>query len=89
MAMTPLDEIIARRQRLKFREQMRKDLESSGFPMGKGTLDKLCSPMVNEGPPVAAYWQGRPLYDPETYVPWAASRCKPRSNRRWNNSVAA
>src|ERR1700723_97816 len=27
-----------------------------GYPIGKSTLDKLCMPPVNEGPPVAAWW---------------------------------
>jgi hypothetical protein len=47
-----------------------------GYPIGKSTLDKLCMPAVNEGPPVAAWWGRRPLYDPDEALAWAEKRTR-------------
>jgi hypothetical protein len=60
------------------RTEMHKLLVDSGYPVGFGTLEKLCSPAVGQGPPVAAFWPGRrsdrPLYDPTQALVWAQSR---------------
>jgi hypothetical protein len=59
---------------LMTREQLRLFLCEQGFPLGKSTLDKLCSPAFNEGPPVAAWWGKRSLHNPEDGLAWAKSR---------------
>jgi len=63
------------------RDQMHAYLVAAGFPIGRGTLDRLCSPACGEGPPVAALWPGRrharPLYDPAAALAWAKARLKP------------
>jgi len=57
-------------------------LRDRGFPVGDGTLDKLCMPSAGEGPPVAAWWGRRPLYDPVAVLAWAESRIRPAQQRR-------
>jgi hypothetical protein len=63
------------------RDELHALLRECGFPIGRGTLDKLCAPSCGEGPPVAATWPGRrydrPLYDPAAAIAWAENRLKP------------
>jgi hypothetical protein len=47
---------VAYRKSLMTRERLRDYLEENGFPISLSTLNKLCAPMVNEGPPIADYW---------------------------------
>ena len=61
-------------------------LREHGFPIGDGTLDKLCMQTVNRGPPVSAWWGRRPLYDPDEALRWAEERT--RANRQGSSSVA-
>ncbi len=69
------------------REELLVLLHEHGFPIGKGTLDKLCMPSRNEGPPVARWWPDgrggnqRPLYEAEPCLAWAEARCRPGSNQ--------
>jgi hypothetical protein len=51
-------------------------LHEHGYPIGKSTLDKLCMPAINEGPPVAAWWGRRPLYDADEALAWAEKRTR-------------
>jgi hypothetical protein len=70
---------------LMTREQARVFLVQQGFPIGKSTFDKLCSPAKGEGPPVAVVWPGqsgsRPLYQATAVLEWARSR-RPSNNRK-------
>ena len=59
------------------RRQLVSLFNEHGYPIGKSTLDKLCMPAVNEGPPVAAWWGRRPLYDPNEALDWAEKRTRP------------
>ncbi len=59
------------------RKQLVLLLQEYGYPIAKSTLDKLCMPAINEGPPVAAWWGRRPLYDPEEALAWAEARARP------------
>jgi hypothetical protein len=59
------------------RKQMVDHLRQHGYPIGDSTIDKLCAPTVNEGPPVAAWWGRRPLYDPDEALAWAEKRTRP------------
>jgi hypothetical protein len=59
------------------RQQVGAYLRGCGFPIGDGTLNKLCMPTANEGPPVAAWWGRRPLYDPDEVLTWAEARMRP------------
>jgi hypothetical protein len=61
------------------RQQVAQHLRAHGFPIGDSTLNKLCMPARREGPPVAAWWGRRPLYDPDEALAWAEART--RSNR--------
>jgi hypothetical protein len=48
-----------------------------GMPIGMSTLEKLCIPSVGDGPPVAAWWNKRPLYRRADARAWAEKRMKP------------
>jgi hypothetical protein len=66
------------------RRQMGQLLRDHGFPIGDGTLDRICSPAQGKGPPVAGWWNGRPLYDRDEVLAWAEARItdQPRSFTR-------
>jgi hypothetical protein len=64
------------------RRQIAAYLREQGVPVGDSTLDKLCMPTVNEGPPVAAWWGRRPLYDPDEALAWAEARMRPAAQAR-------
>jgi hypothetical protein len=52
-------------------------LRARGYPYGDSTIQKYCSPAINEGPRIAV-WQGkRPLRTPEDVIAWAESRLRP------------
>ena len=57
-------------------------LNAKGFPIGRSSLDKLCSPAWNKGPPVACQWGKRPLYDPQECLAWAESLLTASQSRR-------
>jgi hypothetical protein len=59
------------------RRQLAEELRKRGYPIGNSTLVKLCQPSIGEGPPVAAYWGKRPLYDLAQGVAWAEGRLRP------------
>jgi hypothetical protein len=59
------------------RKQTAVYLRELGIPIGDSTLDKLCMPSANQGPPVAAWWGRRPLYDPADALAWAEARMRP------------
>jgi hypothetical protein len=51
-------------------------LRANGYPIGDGTLDKLCAPSVNQGPAVDCWLGRRPLYDPAAGLAWAEARLR-------------
>jgi hypothetical protein len=59
------------------RKQLAEFLAGHGIPTSYSTLEKLCAPAINRGPPVAAWWGRRPLYDPAEALAWAESRLRP------------
>jgi hypothetical protein len=60
------------------REELRlKIKERTGIGIGKSTMDKRCMPSLNQGPPVAAYWGNKPLYEEEPGIEWALSCLRP------------
>jgi hypothetical protein len=58
------------------RRQLIVFLTDNGFPIGKGTIDRLCSPAIGAGPPVAHWFGNRALYDPAAALEWARSRLR-------------
>jgi hypothetical protein len=64
-------------RRLLTRRQLAAFLRECGFPVGNSTLDKLCAPSINQGPPACAMWGKRPLYEPTAGIAWAESRLRP------------
>jgi hypothetical protein len=55
------------------RQQLLDHLHANGIPIGKSTLDKMCAPSVDLGPPVADWFGSRPLYDFDEAIGWAKS----------------
>ena len=58
------------------RMQLGEHLRNLGYPIGNSTLVKLCAPSIGQGPPVAAWWGNRPLYNPDEGVAWAEGRLR-------------
>ena len=58
------------------REDLRKYLNSLGYPITATYFNKLCLPSRNAGPPVAIVWGKRPLYTKEEGLKWAEGRCR-------------
>jgi hypothetical protein len=52
-------------------------LTNNGFPTSKSTMSKYCSPAVDTGPPVAAYWGKLASFRPSQVLTWARARLKP------------
>ena len=64
---TPTKPLMTRWQALKF-------INALGFPLSKDHFDKLCLPSRRTGPPVAARWGLRPMYDEDAIRDWAMAR---------------
>jgi len=64
-------------EKLLTRPQLAEFLSERGFPISYSTLTKYCSPAINIGPPVEAYWGPRPMHSPVRALEWAKAR--PRS----------
>jgi hypothetical protein len=74
------DDLLENDEPLLTRDQVHQVLVQQGFPIGRSSLDKVCSPTVNKGPPVAAWWPGRggdrPLYRRHEVLAWARTLLK-------------
>jgi hypothetical protein len=58
------------------RKQLRQHLNANGIPIAESTLNKKCSPAINTGPQPVAYWNNRPLYDPDEGLAWAKAELR-------------
>ena len=76
---------------LMTRRQLVKLFQEHGYPIGFGTLGKLCAPACGNGPPVAAWLGNRALHDPDVALKWARSRLRsePRNLPSHHQGVAA
>jgi hypothetical protein len=63
-------------QPLLTRRQLVVYLNENGFPIGSGTISRLCSPAYNDGPPVAGWWGNRCLYDRQRALEWARAQVR-------------
>jgi len=63
-------------EKLLTRPQLAEYLSERGFPISYSTLTKYCSPAINIGPPVEAYWGIRPLHSPLRALEWAKARLR-------------
>jgi hypothetical protein len=54
----------------------------TGIRFGPSTMEKLCSPAINDGPKPACYIGKRPLFKPADVVAWARARlsAKPKAS---------
>jgi hypothetical protein len=75
---------------LMTRRQIGAYLRSHGFPIGDGTLMKLCAPARGEGPPVTAWLGNRALHDPDAALAWARGRLRfePQESRSFQGAAA-
>jgi len=69
-------------QRRMTRKQLAEFLRQNGHPYGDSTLDKLCMPSVNQGPPIDPWLGRRPLYEPSAGLAWAETRLRPEKPTR-------
>ena len=76
-------------QPLLTRRQLVGYLNDNGFPIGRGTLNRLCSPAYDDGPPVAGWWGNRPVYEPARAIEWARARLRPKSGPITNTRLKA
>jgi hypothetical protein len=58
------------------RRQLGEKLRKLGYPIGNSTLNKICAPAIGQGPPIAAYWGSRALYDLNDAIAWAEARLR-------------
>lgn len=63
---------------LMTRPQLVAFLNESGIPISESTLSKLGAPSVGRGPPVAAWFGRRPLYEPAPSLEWARALLRDR-----------
>jgi hypothetical protein len=64
-------------------------LTDNGYPLSKSTMSKYCSPAIDSGPPVEAYWGRLPAFSPSHALAWAKSRLKPVSASRSRPAVTS
>lgn len=64
-------------------------LMGNGFPVSKSSMSKYCSPAIDIGPPVEAYWGKLPAFLPSRALAWARSRLKPVSAARSRPAVTS
>ena len=61
-------------QRKLTRRELAAFLTANGYKISANTLDRICVPARNQGPPRAGRWGSRDLYDPEQCLEWAERR---------------
>jgi hypothetical protein len=59
------------------RKELGAELRKRGFPISDSTLNKLCAPAINRGPPVAGWFGIFALYNLEDGIAWAEARLRP------------
>jgi hypothetical protein len=64
-------------------------LTDNGYPLSKSTMSKYCSPAIDTGPPVEAYWGRLPAFSPSHALAWARARLKPVSASRSRPAVTS
>jgi hypothetical protein len=61
-----------------FQQDIGPFLQALGYAYSTSEINRLCSPSVNKGPPIAL-WQGpRPLRTPDDVIAWAEKRFQAR-----------
>jgi hypothetical protein len=56
------------------RAELAEYLTDEGYPTSKSTLDKLCMPSRDEGPPVLGFWGNRAIHDFDQGLAWAREK---------------
>jgi len=57
-------------------------LTGEGFRTSHSTLQKYCSPAINIGPPIEAFYGRLPAFKPSRMLAWAKSRLRPAAAGR-------
>src|SRR5436309_385702 len=73
LRVTPMNDVSEPKRRLT-RKQLGEFLRSRGFPIANSTLNRICGPKQSKGPPIAGWWNGRPLYDADVVLSWAEAK---------------
>jgi hypothetical protein len=71
---------------LRTRRELAEYLSANGYPIGVGTLGRLCA--RGEGPPHAGIWRGQYQYEPGRTLAWARSRLRTTELTRGRRRVA-
>jgi hypothetical protein len=61
-----------------FQQDIGPFLRALGYAYSTSEINRLCSPAVNEGPPVTLWHGPRPLRTPDDVIAWAESRLRAR-----------
>ena len=56
------------------RREAAKFLTEKGYPTSRHTLNRLCAPAVNQGPPPVGKWGNRELFTEPVLLEWAEER---------------
>ncbi len=59
-------------------------LRALGYAYSNSEINRLCSPAVNQGPPVALRYGSRPLRTPHDVIAWAKKRLRARMEAIFN-----
>jgi hypothetical protein len=61
-----------------FQQDIGPFLQALGYAYSTSEINRLCSPAVNEGPPIALWNGPRPLRTPDDVIAWAEKRLQAR-----------
>jgi hypothetical protein len=59
-------------------------LRALGYAYSTSEINRLCSPAVNRGPPIARWYGPRPLRRPTDVIGWAEERLQAKMRRIFN-----
>jgi len=59
-------------------------LRALGYAYSTSQINRLCSPAVNEGPPIARWHGPRPLRTPDDVIAWAKNRLQAKVTAIFN-----
>jgi hypothetical protein len=59
-------------------------LRALGYSYSTSEINRLCSPTVDQGPPIARWYGPRPLRRPTDVIGWAAERLQAKMRRIFN-----
>jgi hypothetical protein len=67
-----------------FQQDIGAFLRTLGYAYSTSEINRLCSPAVNKGPPIALWHGPRPLRTPDDVIAWAEKRFQARMTAIFN-----